>query len=258
MSPGRAWSALTIWRSFCFASALRTQVWTAAQPPPGILWPAWPSDHVTKLAHHGLPGPDLGRGEVLVDLGAGVDARLVDAELRLRDLQRGRPEGARARAGRRRGGRVDHARHARGRRDRGGRPGRRLGGHEQARAALLRARGVGDRRHELARLARPGRRARPRRRPARPEPRVRERRPRRRPARPGWRPPGRAGRWPRRGAARSGRGTARRGAPTSAIQSPNWFGSVTDLPLAMRCCLAASAWSRNHFTCSSGLSGKPA
>ena len=57
MSPGRAWSALTIWRSFCFASALRTQVWTAAQPPPGILWPACSSDHVTKDAHHGLPGP---------------------------------------------------------------------------------------------------------------------------------------------------------------------------------------------------------
>src|SRR3954447_26918241 len=57
MSPGRAWSALTTWRSFCLASALRTHVWTAAQPLPGILWPAWPSDHVTKLAHHGLPGP---------------------------------------------------------------------------------------------------------------------------------------------------------------------------------------------------------
>src|SRR3954454_20771644 len=57
MSPGRAWSALTIWRSFCFASALRTQVWTAAHPLPGILWPACWSEYVTKLAHHGLPGP---------------------------------------------------------------------------------------------------------------------------------------------------------------------------------------------------------
>src|SRR3954453_19013041 len=57
MSPGRAWSALTIWRSFCFASAWRTQVCTAAQPLPSILCPACWSDHVTKLAHHGLPGP---------------------------------------------------------------------------------------------------------------------------------------------------------------------------------------------------------
>src|SRR3954454_22596899 len=65
MSPGRAWSALTIWRSFCFASALRTHVCTAAQPPPGILWPAWPSDHVTKLAHHGLPGPTLAAARYL-------------------------------------------------------------------------------------------------------------------------------------------------------------------------------------------------
>ena len=65
MSPGRAWSALTIWRSFCFASALRTHVWTAAQPPPGILWPACSSDHVTKLAHHGLPGPTLAAARYL-------------------------------------------------------------------------------------------------------------------------------------------------------------------------------------------------
>src|SRR3954451_18799688 len=71
MSPGRAWSALTIWRSFCLASAWRTHVCTAAHPLPGILWPARPaaqpapgllgprrpSDQVTKLAHHGLPGP---------------------------------------------------------------------------------------------------------------------------------------------------------------------------------------------------------
>src|SRR5215218_5030175 len=57
MSPGRAWSALTTWRSFLPASALRTHVCTAAQPLPSILWPFWASDHVTKLAHHGLPGP---------------------------------------------------------------------------------------------------------------------------------------------------------------------------------------------------------
>src|SRR4051794_34187236 len=57
MSPGRAWSALTTWRLFCFASALRTHVCTAAQPLPSILWPECCSDHVTKLAHHGLPGP---------------------------------------------------------------------------------------------------------------------------------------------------------------------------------------------------------
>src|SRR3954447_5367369 len=57
MSPGRAWSALTTWRSSCLASAWRTHVCTAAHPLPGILWPARPSDHVTKLAHHGLPGP---------------------------------------------------------------------------------------------------------------------------------------------------------------------------------------------------------
>ena len=38
------------------ASALRTHVCTAAQPPPSILWPFWASAHVTKLAHHGLPG----------------------------------------------------------------------------------------------------------------------------------------------------------------------------------------------------------
>src|SRR5215207_5507233 len=56
MSPGRASSALTIWRSLVFASAARTHVWTAAQPPPSILWPACASDKVTKLAHHGFPG----------------------------------------------------------------------------------------------------------------------------------------------------------------------------------------------------------
>src|SRR5215218_966610 len=57
MSPGRASSALTTSRLFWPASALRTQVWTAAQPLPGILWPDFSIAHVTKLAHHGLPGP---------------------------------------------------------------------------------------------------------------------------------------------------------------------------------------------------------
>src|SRR5215211_5568028 len=57
MSPGRASWALTICRSLLPASALRTHVCTPAQPPPSILWPDCSSDHVTKLAHHGLPGP---------------------------------------------------------------------------------------------------------------------------------------------------------------------------------------------------------
>src|SRR3954464_5020518 len=65
MSPGRAWSALTIWRLSVFASAWRTQVCTAAQPLPSILWPACWSDHVTKLAHHGLPGPTLAAARYL-------------------------------------------------------------------------------------------------------------------------------------------------------------------------------------------------
>src|SRR4051794_2355083 len=65
MSPGRAWSALTTWRLFCFASALRTHVCTAAQPLPSILWPECCSDHVTKLAHHGLPGPTLAAARYL-------------------------------------------------------------------------------------------------------------------------------------------------------------------------------------------------
>ena len=56
MSPGRASSALTICRPLLPCSALRTQVCTAAQPPPGILCPACSSDHVTNDAHHGLPG----------------------------------------------------------------------------------------------------------------------------------------------------------------------------------------------------------
>src|SRR3954453_17206599 len=56
MSPGRASSGLTILRPLLPAWALCTQVDTAAQPPPGILWPACCSDQVTNDAHHGLPG----------------------------------------------------------------------------------------------------------------------------------------------------------------------------------------------------------
>src|SRR3954465_3190679 len=59
MSPGRASAASTTCRLSCLASACWTQVWTAAQPEPFILWPDCWSDHVTKLAHHGLPGPTL-------------------------------------------------------------------------------------------------------------------------------------------------------------------------------------------------------
>src|SRR3954467_11791476 len=44
----------------------------------------------------------------------------------------------------------------------------------------------------------------------------------------------------------------------SAIQLPYSCGSVTDWPREMRCVFTASAWSRNHLTCSSGLSGEPA
>src|SRR5689334_23720056 len=56
MSPGRASAALTICSPSLCAWALWTQVETAAQPLPGILWPACSSDQVTNDAHHGLPG----------------------------------------------------------------------------------------------------------------------------------------------------------------------------------------------------------
>src|SRR5690242_2074497 len=56
MSPGRASAALTICRPLLPAWALWTQVETAAQPLPGILWPACCSDQVTNDAHYGLPG----------------------------------------------------------------------------------------------------------------------------------------------------------------------------------------------------------
>ena len=100
-----------------------------------------------------VAGADLGGRQVLVDLGAGVDALLVHAELGLRDLQRRGADAAGARA-RRGGGRgVHHARHRR----RGGdglrRAGGRLGGQERAGAALLRVHRAGGRGHELARVA---------------------------------------------------------------------------------------------------------
>src|SRR4051812_33573461 len=65
MSPGRASAASTTCRLSCLASACWTQVCTAAQPVPGILWPDCSSDHVTKLAHHGLPGPTLAAARYL-------------------------------------------------------------------------------------------------------------------------------------------------------------------------------------------------
>src|SRR3954470_5261601 len=65
MSPGRAWSALTTCRLSCFASACWTHVCTAAQPVPFILWPECSSDHVTKLAHHGLPDPTFAAARYL-------------------------------------------------------------------------------------------------------------------------------------------------------------------------------------------------
>src|SRR3954449_7658227 len=65
MSPGRASAASTTCRLSCLASACWTQVDTAAQPLPFILWPECSSDHVTKLAHHGLPGPTLAAARYL-------------------------------------------------------------------------------------------------------------------------------------------------------------------------------------------------
>src|SRR4051795_11771287 len=59
MSPGRASSALTSLRPLLPCLAFCTQVETAAQPPPGILCPAFSSDHVTNDAHHGFPGATL-------------------------------------------------------------------------------------------------------------------------------------------------------------------------------------------------------
>src|SRR4051812_33676784 len=65
MSPGRASAASTTCRLSCLASACWTQVCTAAQPLPFILWPECSSDQVTKLAHHGLPGPTFAAARYL-------------------------------------------------------------------------------------------------------------------------------------------------------------------------------------------------
>src|SRR5215218_2839595 len=65
MSPGRASAASMTCRLSCLASACWTQVCTAAQPLPFILWPDCSSDQVTKLAHHGLPGPTLAAARYL-------------------------------------------------------------------------------------------------------------------------------------------------------------------------------------------------
>src|SRR3954449_11662492 len=59
MSPGRAWSALTICSPSAPCWALCTQVATPAHPLPGILCPACSSDQVTNDAHHGFPGATL-------------------------------------------------------------------------------------------------------------------------------------------------------------------------------------------------------
>ena len=58
-----------------------------------------------------VAGRHARRLEVLVDLGAGVGALLLDAELGLGGLQRRRTEGAAPRARQRRGGGVDRGRH---------------------------------------------------------------------------------------------------------------------------------------------------
>src|SRR4051794_16481264 len=65
MSPGRASAASTTCRLSCLASACWTQVCTAAQPLPFILWPECSSDQGTKLAHHGLPGPTFAAARYL-------------------------------------------------------------------------------------------------------------------------------------------------------------------------------------------------
>src|SRR5215218_1097711 len=65
MSPGRASAASMTCRLSCLASACCTHVCTAAHPLPFILWPDCSSDHVTKLAHHGLPGPTLAAARYL-------------------------------------------------------------------------------------------------------------------------------------------------------------------------------------------------
>src|SRR3954447_6221074 len=65
MPPGRASAASTPCTVSCLASTCWTQVCPRAQPEPFILWPDCSSDHVTKLAHHGLPGPTLAAARYL-------------------------------------------------------------------------------------------------------------------------------------------------------------------------------------------------
>ena len=185
MSPGRAWSALTISRLFLPASALRTHVCTAAQPVPSILTPAFSSDHVTKLAHHGLPGPTFAAARysstslpVLVPASCTPSWVCATFSAAVPALLPPAPGAAAAVASTMPGTDAGGAIALAG-------PGGRLGGEEEARGALLAgARGLGGRRHELARLALLGLRRPPR---------------RRRPER-----PGRAARPPRRRRARAG------------------------------------------------------
>ena len=183
---GRASAALTICSPFLPCSALRTQVWTAAQPPPGILCPAFSSDHVMNDAHHGFPDGTLAAARYSSTFGPRVRAHLAHAELALRDAER---RGAAEPTAGRRG---HHAR-------------------------------VDARRRPRPRAAAPRR---------------------------GWR----AAPWPPRAWSGSGSGTARPGARCRRSTRRSWFGSSIGLPAATRAFLTFSALSRNHLTCSSGLS----
>src|SRR3954471_1703964 len=158
MSPGRAWSALTIWRSFCFASALRTHVWTAAQPLPGILWPACWSEYVTKLAHHGLPGPTPAAARYLSTSAPVLTPdswtpSWVWAKLRADapSVLEPEPGAAAAAASTMPGTEAAEATALGG--PAGGRAGGRGAGRNRARAALLRVHNPVGRSHELARVA---------------------------------------------------------------------------------------------------------
>ena len=116
VAGARVRSALTIWRSLVPASAALTHVCTAGPAAAVHLVAALLQRPGHEARAPRVAGRDPGRGEVLVDLGAGVDALLVDAlgELALRDLQGGGAEAARAARRRRRG--VGHDGRHRGRR----------------------------------------------------------------------------------------------------------------------------------------------